>query len=244
MDLRDKTVLVTGAARRLGLALALRLAGRGARLAIHYHQSAAEAEALVATIRADGGEAEAFAADLAAAAAVQGLAASALARFGRVDVLINNAALFWRAPWPEADLAHWDRQQAVNVRAPWLLAQALAPAMQAAGAGKIVNLTDYLAQRPVRDYVAYEVSKSALNGLTLALAKALAPSIQVNAVSLGPILPAAGMAPSDEAALIERLPLRRWGRPDDVVAAVLFLIEGSDFVTGSILPLDGGSLIR
>jgi pteridine reductase len=143
-----------------------------------------------------------------------------------------------------ASLADWDGHLAINVRAPWLLAQALAPAMKQAGAGKIINLTDYLAVRPVRDYVPYEVSKAAMDGLTRALAKALAPEIQVNAVALGPILPAAGMDEAEQEALIRRLPLRRWGSPDDVVAAVRFLIEGTDFATGTILPVDGGSLIR
>lgn len=244
MQLTGKTALITGAGRRIGRVLAHRLAERGANVVVHYHRSADEAQSLVSELQAQGVQAWALRADLADAAAVETLATEALANCGQIDVLINNASLFWRSPIQEADLAHWDIQQAVNVRAPWLLAKALGPAMVAAGAGKIINLTDYLAVRPVKDYTAYEVSKAALNGLTLALAKEFAPAVQVNAVSLGPILPAEDMTPDAEAKLIARLPLKRWGSPEDVAAAVLFLIEGSDFTTGSILSVDGGSLIR
>jgi pteridine reductase len=244
MQLAGKTVLVTGAAQRIGRALALAMADAGAHVILHAHRSLAEAERLAAALDRPDRRAWALGADLGDAEAVQGLAAAALSLTGRVDVLINNASRFDRTPVATASLADWDGHLAINVRAPWLLAQALAPAMKQAGAGKIINLTDYLAVRPVRDYVPYEVSKAAMDGLTRALAKALAPEIQVNAVALGPILPAAGMDEAEQEALIRRLPLRRWGSPDDVVAAVRFLIEGTDFATGTILPVDGGSLIR
>jgi pteridine reductase len=220
------------------------MAASGAHVILHAHRSLDAATALAAELDRPDRRAWALGADLADAGAVAGLARAALALTGRVDVLINNASRFERTPVATADLADWEGHMAVNVRAPWLLAQALAPAMRASGAGKIINLTDYLAQRPVRDYVPYEVSKAALDGLTLALAKAYAPEIQVNAVALGPILPAAGMGDEEQEALIRRLPLRRWGSPDDVVAAVRFLIEGTDFATGTLLPVDGGSLIR
>ncbi|MBC7542411.1 MAG: SDR family oxidoreductase [Candidatus Sericytochromatia bacterium] len=244
MQLAGKTVLVTGAAHRIGRAIALDLAAAGADMIVHAHRSIVEAEALAAYIQSTGRRAWALAADLADPAAVQDLAVQALALTGRVDVLVNNAAIFERTPLAAAGLADWDRHMAVNVRAPWLLAQALAPAMQPAGAGKIINLTDYLAVRPVRDYVPYQVSKAALNGLTLALAKAYAPTVQVNAVALGPILPAAGMDDAEQEKLIRRLPLQRWGSPDDVVKAVHFLIAEADFATGSTLSIDGGSMIR
>lgn len=244
MQLTGKTVLITGAAQRIGRALTLAMADAGAHVVLHANRSIADAQQLAEALDRPDRRAWALAADLADADAVQRLAADALALTGRIDVLINNASRFERTPVESASLADWDGHMAVNVRAPWLLAQALAPAMRQAGAGKIVNLTDYLAVRPVRAYVPYEVSKAALDGLTRALAKALAPEVQVNAVALGPILPAAGMAEGDEAALIRRLPLQRWGSPDDVVAAVRFLVEGTDFATGTILSVDGGSLVR
>jgi pteridine reductase len=244
MQLAGKTVLITGAAHRIGRALAGAMAEAGAHVILHAHRSLDAATALAAELDRPARRAWALGADLADSAAVSRLAQAALVRTGRVDVLINNASRFDRTPVATADLGDWEGHMAVNVRAPWLLAQALAPAMREAGAGKIINLTDYLAQRPIQDYVPYEVSKAALDGLTLALAKAYAPEIQVNAVALGPILPAAGMGDDEQEALIRRLPLRRWGSPDDVVAAVRFLIEGTDFATGTILPLDGGSLIR
>ncbi len=244
MQLDGKTILVTGAAHRIGRAIAQALAAGGAEVIVHAHRSMAEAEALAASLQTETRRAWALQADLADPAAVVRLAAEALALTGRVDVLVNNASVFERQPMATATVADWDRHMAINVRAPWLLTQALAPAMQAAGAGKVVNLTDYLAVRPVPDYVPYEVSKAALDGLTRALAKAYAPAIQVNAVALGPILPAAGMSDEEQEKLIRRLPLQRWGSPEDVVKAVRFLIVDADFATGSTVAIDGGSLLR
>ena len=231
---------MTGAARRLGRAIAEDLAAGGARVAVHYRQSAAEAEAVVAGIRARGGDAAAFAADLAEAGAADDLARTVVASLGPVDILVNNASVFFRTPVDTLDEAVWDAVMTVNLKAPYLLALALGRTMRDRGAGKIVNLADVGAERPSRDYLPYGVSKAAIVALTRALARELAPAVQVNCVAPGPVLEAIDATPASTAAVLRRTPLGRLGSATDVAAAVRFLIEGSDFVTGTTVVVDGG----
>ena len=240
MNVTGRLVLVTGAGRRIGRAIAERLALRGAKVAVHYHTSEAEAEAVVAAIRSRGGEAERFAADLADSAQIARLADTVSARLGPIDVLVNNAAVFYRTPFAELGEQAWDENIAVNLKAPYLLALRLGRVMQARGAGKIINIGDGGAVQPYRDHLPYCVSKAALVALTEGLAKALAPAVQVNCVAPGPILPALDAREEEQAAIVRRTLLKRFGSPDDIAAAVLFLIEGSDYVTGTTLVVDGG----
>ncbi len=243
MNLDGRVALVTGGARRLGRAIAEGLAARGARVAVHYRRSADEAAAVVDGIHAGGGKAAAFAADLASLDDTERLAAAVSGRFGGVDVLVNNASVFY--PTPVATLAVHDWQQvlAVNLTAPFVLALRLGTAMRARGAGKIVNIGDSDADRPYRDYLPYAVSKSGIVALTRGLAKALAPEVQVNCVAPGPILMPEGATDDERARVLRRTPLRRFGDPGDVAKAVLFLIEEGDFVTGATIPVDGGRAI-
>lgn len=240
MNLAGRTVLVTGAARRLGRAIAEDLASRGARLAVHYRSSAPEAEDVVAGIRARGGAAESFAADLADPAAAERLAATVAERCGPVDVLVNNASVFYRTPVDTLDGGAWDAVMTVNLRAPYLLALILGRAMRARGAGKIVNLADVAVDRPHPGYLPYTVSKAGIVALTRALARELAPAVQVNCVAPGPVLEAIDATPETTAAILKRTPLGRLGAAADVAAAVRFLLEGSDFVTGATVVVDGG----
>lgn len=242
MILAGRAALVTGAGRRIGRAIAERLAAHGAKIGVHYRTSRTEAEEVVAAIRARGGEAESFAADLADSAEVVRLADAVSGRFGAVDVLVNNASVFYRTALAELGERAWNENIAVNLTAPYLLALRLGQAMQARGAGKIVNIGDGGAV-PVRDYLPYYVSKGALVALTEGLAKALAPAVQVNCVAPGPIVPAAGSSAEEQAAMVRRTLVKRFGSPDDVVAAVLFLIEGGDFVTGTTVVVDGGRVL-
>ena len=239
MDLTGRTALVTGAALRVGRTIAMRLAARGARVAVHYGRSAAAASALVAELRAGGGAGEAFAADLTDAGAVVALAERVTAQLGPVDVLVNNASIYERTPFAELDVRAWDRHLAVNLRAPYLLALHLGRAMRAREAGKIVNIGDAGARRPYRDYLPYSVSKAAVIALTEGLAMELAPAVQVNCVAPGPILPPSGASTADEARILARTPLARFGGPDAVAAAVLYLLD-ADFVTGTTIVVDGG----
>lgn len=239
MDLTGRTALVTGGARRVGRAIALALGGRGARVAVHYGASAADAAAVVDELRRAGTTAAAFAADLADASAVVGLGARVAAALGPVDVLVNNASVFYRTPLAALDEHAWDHNLAVNAKAPYLLSLHLGRAMQARGAGKIVNVGDAAAGRAWAEYLPYSASKAALEALTRGFAKALAPAVQVNCVAPGPILPAEGMTEEEQARLLARTPLGRFGGPDEVAAAVLYLVD-RDFVTGTTLVVDGG----
>jgi NAD(P)-dependent dehydrogenase (short-subunit alcohol dehydrogenase family) len=240
MNCAGRTVLVTGAARRLGRAIAEDLAGRGARVAVHYRTSTAEAEAVVAGIRTRGGIAESFAADLGEAGAPEDLAHAVVAGLGPVDILVNNASVFFRTPIETLGEGEWDRVMTVNLKAPYLLSLTLGRAMRTRGAGKIVNLADIAAERPYQDYLPYSVSKAGIVALTRGLARELAPAVQVNCVAPGPVLEPIDATPESNAAILGRTPLGRFGSAADVAAAVRFLIEGSDFVTGTTVVVDGG----
>ena len=152
------------------------------------------------------------------------LAHDVTARLGPVDVLVNNASVFYRTPLADLGEREWDDNLDVNLKAPYLLSLRLGRAMRDRGAGKIVNIGDADAERPYRDYLPYCVSKAALATLTRGLAKVLAPAVQVNCVAPGPILPPAAASAEEQARIIRRTPLGRFGGPDEVVVAVLYLL--------------------
>jgi pteridine reductase len=240
MELKGRVALVTGGAARLGRAIALELAAAGARVAVHYHGSAESAAAVAESIRQAGGEADAFRLDLGETAALPGLVEAVVARFGRLDALVNNAAIFPRTPFDSVTEADWDRVMAVNLKATFFLAQAAARAMQAQGAGKIVNLADISAERPWSSYLPYCISKAGVVALTRGLAKALAPAVQVVAVAPGAVLFPDAMPAEERERLLKSIPLGHEGNAADVARTVRFLIEGSDYITGVVLPVDGG----
>lgn len=241
MDLIGKVALVTGGAKRVGRAVALALAQQGCHVVIHYGHSAAEAGQAVAEITAAGGRAWSIGADLNDEAAVNSVVSLALEPAGRLDILINNAAIFPAEDFLSATAASWDRAMMVNLKAPFLLSQAFARALPAGQPGKIINLLDALALRPQKHHFSYSISKFGLVGLTRSMAVALAEhNIQVNGVALGPILPAVHDDPALFDRLVQRIPARRSGSLTDVVQAVLFLLQGGDYMTGEILHVDGG----
>lgn len=250
MDPNGKVALVTGAGRRVGRALALALGDAGCRVAIHYNRSdqdAQETAALISSL-APGVQAITVQADLEHPAQVESLAASVAEQLGPIEILVNNASLFERAVIEYVSVDQWDRHFAINVRAPFLLAQSmrkqLASATGDAGAtGKIINLGDGHTARPGQ--FAYGVTKSALTGLTRSLALALAPQIQVNEVALGVILPPANVAldrPREEIK-IDLGPADRMGTLNEVANAVLMLVH-NDFITGETINVDGGKHIQ
>ncbi|MGH7630897.1 MAG: SDR family NAD(P)-dependent oxidoreductase [Gemmatimonadales bacterium] len=243
MELRGRVALVTGAGRRLGRAIAAGLAGRGARLALHHHASAEGAAALRDEIRAAGGEAECFAADLTDAAAAHTLPARVVERFGGLDVLVNSAAVMHRLRFEETTPARWDEIVDLNLRAVFFCTQGAAAALRARR-GKVVNLADVAGLEPWPGFAAHSVSKAGVVMLTRVLALSLAPDVTVNAVAPGAVLVPESYDDTARAELAGTTPLRRLGEPGDAVSAVLYLLEQGDFVTGTVLPVDGGRSIR
>lgn len=243
MTLDGRVALVTGGARRIGHAMALALAARGAHVVFSYRTSKGEARETLAAIQRHGVQALAVRADLSRAAEVRRLIDRVARRFGRLDVLINSAATFTRTPFAALSEREWDHALDTNLKGPFLCALYASRLMRRHGGGKIINFADWAGVRPYRDYLPYCVSKAGVIGLTKALAKELAPDIQVNAIAPGPILPPAAMSASARSRIARRVPLRRWGSPQDLVNTVLFLIEGTDFMTGSVVFVDGGQLI-
>jgi pteridine reductase len=239
MDLKNRTALITGAGRRIGRAIGMRLARAGCDVAIHYNRSADPAAAVAADCQKLGVRAVAMAADLEDPNACRTLIAQVRAQFGRLDVLVNNASLFGPMDIDHFTLQQWDRHLRVNVTAPMVLAHEARAALRTAK-GRIINLCDAATSRPWPSHIAYVVSKGALETLTQVLARAFAP--EVNVVGIAP-----GVAewPDDydvetRARLTARIPLGRAGTPEDIAAAVHFILSEGDYITGVIIPIDGG----
>ena len=239
-ELTGKTALVTGGAVRVGRAIALALAAAGCDVAIGYRSSATGARATVAELERLGVRAIALRADLADPAAARHLVATAARRLGRLDVLVNNAALFARTPFATTTPAQFDRLLAVNLRGAFFCAQAAARAMGRRG-GRIVNIADVGAVRAWPGYIPYGISKAGVLMLTRGLAAALAPRIQVNAVGPGVVLLREGFDETLARKLAARVPMKRHGRPEDLAAAVRFFATCPDYITGQVLFVDGGA---
>ena len=236
-------VLVTGAARRVGAEIVRSLHEAGARVAIHYHSSAAAANDLAARLNAARADSAAtFAADLLDIAALPRLVEGVVAHFGRLDALVNNASSFYATKVGAVDTAAWDDLIGSNLKAPLFLSQAAAAQLDRAG-GCIVNITDIHAERPLKGYPVYCAAKAGLLGLTRALALELGPRVRVNAVAPGPIEWPQGtndFPPEARTAIIAHTLLKRVGSPADIAQAVKYLIFDAPYVTGQVINVDGG----
>jgi glucose 1-dehydrogenase len=238
--LAGTAALVTGGARRIGRTLCLALAREGATVVVHYLTSEAAAAATVLELEAFGGKAFKVKCDLAQPDMAAGLIAQAAAAAGRpLDILVNNASVFAQGDPVTTTVEQWDLNQAVNLRAPFLLSQAFAGQVPAGATANIINLNDFRAIKPDADHFAYTISKAGLHGLTCSLALALAPGIRVNELALGAVSAPEGAPKDYEHTLREQIPSRKFPSLDEVSHAMLFLL-GNDGVTGQTIFVDGG----
>ncbi|MGH8248525.1 MAG: pteridine reductase [Gammaproteobacteria bacterium] len=235
-----KTALITGAAKRIGAAIACSLHAAGMNVVIHYHKSEAEAGQLCASLNGvRPGTAGAIRADLSDESSYRRVVDFTCDRFGGLDVLVNNASAFFPTPVADTTLAQWDELMATNLKGPFFLSQAAAGALRDAR-GCIVNVTDIHAFRPLKGYSVYSTAKAALIMLTQALAKELAPEIRANAVAPGAILWPEDMGADLKQRIVSHTVLRRPGNPADIAGAVRYLIFDAGYVTGQVLTIDGG----
>lgn len=237
MTLENKSILITGAARRLGKAISIAAAQQGANIILHYHTSEKDVEDTAELIRGLGRKAWTVQSDLSDLSSVQRIFDTVLS-FTSVSCLINNASIFKNVRFIDTSLQDWEEHMLVNLTAPFLLTQQFASTYNLVETGKVVNMLDWRALRPGRDHFPYTISKAGLAALTRSSALALAPRICVNAVALGAILPPEN-EPENEAVL-KFVPLKRWATLEELTRTVLFLLDGPDYITGEIIHLDGG----
>jgi pteridine reductase len=239
--LDGKVILVTGAAHRVGRAIAMALAGRGARIAVHYHGAEQQAVETVTALRARS-DAHAFHADLRDAASPPQLINDVVSHFGKLDALVNAAAIMERTPIGDVTVEQWDNMFALNLRAPFFLSQAAAPHL-ARAKGAIVNIADLAAFETWPAYIPHGITKAGIVQMTRALAHTLAPDVRVNAIAPGAVLLPDHWDEQVRQHLIETTPLKRIGTPEDVAHAVQYLLE-AEYVTGDTLLVDGGRRVR
>jgi pteridine reductase len=242
MELRGRAALVTGAGRRVGRALAIALGEQGMRVGVHYGRSEREAEETAREIEKVGGTAVVIGADLTEPGATGHVIDQAVSSFGSLDVLVNSAAVMQRTPVGTVTVADWDAMFALNLRAPFFLAQAAAPHL-ARTRGAVVNIADLAAFETWPGYVPHSITKAGVVQMTRALARVLAPDVRVNAIAPGAVLLPDGWSDAEAEHLRESTPLRRLGSPADVVSAMLFLLR-AEYVTGEVVIVDGGRHVR
>jgi len=245
-QLHGKTILITGAAKRVGAAIARRLHRAGANLTLHYHSSEHEARALQSELNLQRTQSAILVkADLLEIAGLTEIVRTCVERFGTLDALVNNASAFYPTPVGAISVQNWDELIGANLKAPLFLSQAAVPYLKKVS-GCIVNVTDIHAERPLKSYVVYSIAKAGLAGLTKSLARELGPEVRVNAVAPGPIAwPEDGAF--DEVTrqrVISHTLLKRIGEPEDIARAVYYLIAEAPYVTGQIIAVDGGRSVN
>jgi NAD(P)-dependent dehydrogenase (short-subunit alcohol dehydrogenase family) len=242
MELKDRVVLLTGA-RRIGMAVAAAVSARGADVVLTYNRSRAEADEAAATVRTAGRRALVVQADVSDEAACTTLIAAIDRDFGRLDVVVNMASLYQSIPFDKVTPADWQKQLSVDLGGSFLVSHAAVPLMRRSGGGRIINFTDWVAAsgRPrYKGYLAYYVAKAGVKAFTEALAlEVAADQILVNAIAPGPILAPPGTSDEESQSVEKSTPLGRWGGVEEIVKAVLALVD-SDFITGETIRVDGG----
>ena len=234
-------MLVTGGAKRLGAAMVRRFHAAGADVVVHYHRSQHAATEFTDTLnRLRAGSASIVCADLNDVDALPGLAAAAVERHGRLDVLVNNASTFYPTPVGSITATQFEDLVGTNLRAPLFLSQAAAPALRSAH-GLIINMVDIHGRRPLREHPVYSAAKAGLIMLTRSLARELGPEVRVNAIAPGPVLwPERELDAALKAEIVAKTPLKRSGSPDDIARTALYLATEAPYVTGQVIAVDGG----
>lgn len=241
MKLPCSVVFITGGAIRVGRAIALRLGSCGADLILHYNRSKADAVRLQKLIQKKyGRRVDLIQGNLSKVGEVRRIAKEVWQRRGRLDAVINNASTFYPTPLGKVTEEQWEDLFSINVRAPFFLNEYLGLKMKARGKGKIINIADWSALQPYTQYVPYCASKAALIAVSQGMAKTLAPEVQVNTILPGPVLWPKELNAKVKASVIQKTPLQRIGTPEDIAQAAEYLITGSDFMTGTLLHVDGG----
>jgi NAD(P)-dependent dehydrogenase (short-subunit alcohol dehydrogenase family) len=234
MDLKDKNVLITGAARRLGRETAIHLSHAGARITVHFNQSDEDAQ----SIRKEIG-CEIVQADF-TGLSVEEICKRLESAAGHVDILINNASIFTHSRWNDISEQIWDRELAVNLKVPFFLTKYFGSRMKTKGSGKILNIADIAAEHPYLTYFPYSIAKSGVITMTRGFARALAPSVQVNAIAPGTVLPPDNMDPAQYQKVLEKIPAHRPASVEEFLRTVDFLLSDVDYITGQTIVLDGG----
>ena len=237
-----RVALVSGAGRRLGEEIALALGSSGFDIAVVYNSSREGAEKVVARLRDGGASAAGFHADISNPADVRSLIRKIASKFGRIDVLVNNAAVFFESPFVSVSEESWDRLININLKGTFLLSQAVSQVMLKQRSGRIITLASIGGLQAWAKYTAYSVSKAGVIMLTKCMAKALAPHIMVNAIAPGTILMEGDRV--ENFVPIGSIPLKRYGAPEDITSLVLFLANTSSYITGQIISVDGGRSVQ
>lgn len=239
MDPQNKVALITGGARRVGKAITLAFAQAGANVVINYNTSREEAVQTLTEARAFGVDGLALRADIGNLADVRAMVSAATEKFGAVDILVNSAAPFEQTPLPTKDLSSWHRITNMMINGSFYTANTVAPLMIKRGSGIIINIVDLFAWEPRKNFAAHSVGKAAMLALTRQLAIDFAPNVRVNAVAPGPVLPPTDYSPQRIAQAAANTLLNRWGAPQDIADAVLFLVR-ADYITAQVIVVDGG----
>jgi len=244
MTIKDKIILITGGAVRLGRAITLEMVKSGAKVYCHYNKSESEALDLVEEAKCLEGKLYLLKADFSRIDQTNSIISEIIDQQNRIDILINNAALFFQTPLGEINEDDWDKLFAINLKAPFFISQKVGLIMKEQGFGKIINIGDTSGLNPWPSYLAYSVTKSGIISMTKGLAKALAPEVLVNCINPGPVLIPEYYKEEDIKKAIDKTLIKKPGSANDIVQTVKYLIEGSDYITGSIINVDGGRNIN
>lgn len=243
LPLKGKVSLVTGAAKRVGKAIALELARNGSDIALHYHTSRKEALLTKNEIEENWGVAVYLVqGDLAKSKDIAELVMKTHVKFNQLDILVNSASIFKRTPFANLTERDFDEHIAINLKAPYLLSKLCGDIMLKQKHGIIINISDWSGLHPTRHYLPYFLSKGGMIALTSALANELAPYVRVNCVAPGPVLLQENISESEKESLISKTLLKRLGSPEEVAKAVLFLVKDATYTTGAVIPVEGGLL--